>query len=153
MEELKAKDQIRELMARYVRYADEKNWTDLASLFTPEGSFTPLNVNGQPLVQMQGRQQIAQTILEAVGQATAIHHLFSYEITLDTAEQATGIFSMEDQLIRNQDNSTPIHASSVIPAFKTMHGFGHYHANFIKIGAAWYIEKLVQTRIKLDFTY
>jgi hypothetical protein len=36
--------------------------------------------------------------------------------------------------------------------FKSMHGFGHYHAHFVKAGGSWYIAELKQTRLRLDFT-
>jgi hypothetical protein len=37
-------------------------------------------------------------------------------------------------------------------AFRTMEGYGHYHGDFVKVGEAWYIKTLVQTRLKMDFT-
>jgi len=151
MNTLIIKDEIRELMARYVRYADEKNWQKLAELFTPQGRFTPLNVSGEELVRMEGRQEIARTIHNSVGEATAIHHLFSYEIQVASAESAKGIFSMEDYLIRPESEIPATHQTGNMPRFRTMHGFGHYHADFVKVGKNWQIEQLVQTRIKLDF--
>jgi hypothetical protein len=33
-----------------------------------------------------------------------------------------------------------------------MEGYGHYHGDFVKVGEAWYIKTLVQTRLKMDFT-
>lgn len=151
IQQLQIKEEVRELMARYVRYADEKNWSQLAALFTPDGSFTPLNVQGNILTVMNGRKEIEDTINKSVGNATAIHHLFSYEIALTSEQTASGIFSMEDYLIRPENE--PIQESSGnIPAFRMLHGYGHYHGEYIKTDARWYISKLVQTRIKLDFT-
>lgn len=150
---LNIKDEIRELMARYVRNADKKDWTMLASLFTPNGVFTPLNVEGEPLIVMEGRKHIAETINKSVGTATAIHHLFSYEIDVISESEAKGIFSMEDYLIRPEAEEISQTTHGNIPAFKTLHGYGHYHGNYVKIDGIWYIEKLIQTRIKLDFTY
>lgn len=150
---LHIKDEIRELMARYVRQADEKNWQALAALFTPDGVFTPLNVDGEPLAVMQGRQQIAETIQKSVGTATAIHHLFSYEISPLDGVQAKGVFSMEDYLLRPEAEEQPATAHSNIPPFRSLHGYGHYHGDYVKQDGVWYIKKLVQTRIKLDFTF
>jgi hypothetical protein len=31
-------------------------------------------------------------------------------------------------------------------------GLRHYHGDFVKVGEAWYIKTLVQTRLKMDFT-
>lgn len=151
-EKLNIKDDIRELMARYVRHADEKNWPLLASLFTPNGVFMPLNVEGEPLIVMEGRRHIADTIGNSVGAATAIHHLFSYEINVLGDDKATGVFSMEDYLIRPESEILPQTTHGNIPAFKTLRGYGHYHGDFVKRDGVWQIEKLIQTRIKLDFT-
>jgi hypothetical protein len=152
-EKLSIKDEVRELMARYVRHADEKNWPLLASLFTPNGVFMPLDVEGEPLIVMEGRAHIAETIGKSVGAATAIHHLFSYEIEVLAEDKAKGVFSMEDYLIRPETETLPQTAHGNIPAFRTLHGYGHYHGDYVKIDGAWHIEKLIQTRIKLDFTY
>ncbi|QJB31631.1 nuclear transport factor 2 family protein [Chitinophaga oryzae] len=150
---LQIKDSIRELMARYVRHADEKDWEALASLFTPDGTFTPLNVEGKALVKMEGRQQIAETIRRSVGTATAIHHLFSYEIDVPGEGQAKGVFSMEDYLLRPDTEPLPPAANGHIPAFRSLHGYGHYHGDYELRDGVWYIKKLIQTRIKLDFTF
>ncbi|SKA48426.1 SnoaL-like domain-containing protein [Chitinophaga eiseniae] len=149
---LRIKDSIRELMARYVRYADEKDWHALSSLFTPDGSFTPLNVEGEPLVTMEGRHQIAETIRQSVGTAIAIHHLFSYEIDVPGEGHAKGVFSMEDYLIRPETEPLPP-TTGHIPAFRSLHGYGHYHGDYILQDGVWHIKKLIQTRIKLDFTF
>lgn len=152
-ETLNTKDEIRELMARYVRHADEKNWSLLASLFIPNGVFMPLDVEGVPLIVMEGREHIADTISNSVGAATAIHHLFSYEISVSGDDKAKGVFSMEDYLIRPESEILPQTSHGNIPAFRTLRGYGHYHGDFVKLDGVWHIEKLIQTRIKLDFTF
>ena len=151
-DQLLVSDNIRDLMARYVRHADNKQWHDLASLFTPDGSFTPLNVGGKPLTEMSGREQIASKISTSVGRAIAIHHLFSYEVEVISEDKAKGIFSMEDYLIRPEDEEIKQIPGSAIPAFRKMHGYGHYHGEYVKVKGIWQISRLVQTRIKLDFT-
>ena len=148
LEKLVAINEIRDLMARYARLADEKRFTDLASLFTPTGTFTPHNVNGEVWSHMEGREAIAKTITASVGPAIAIHHLFSYETTILSPTSARSVIAMEDRLIHPDDEVLP----STETAFRTMHGFGHYHADLVKIDGSWYISKLVQTRLKMDFT-
>ncbi|RFZ90239.1 nuclear transport factor 2 family protein [Mucilaginibacter conchicola] len=153
LKELKTKDDIRDLMARYVRHADNKEWEKLAGLFVPDGTFTPLNVEGLPILTMVGRDQIFQTIWESVGNATAIHHLFSYEVDIQSDDHVNGVFAMEDYLIRPEDQQAHEKPDAGEQQFKSMHGFGHYHVEFIKVDGEWSIAGLVQTRIKLDFTY
>ena len=152
IERLTLADEIRELMARYVRYADEKRWDALAQLFTPDGSFTPLDVAGKPLAQMEGREAIARVIDASVGNATAIHHLFSYEIALESSSRATGIFAMEDLVVKPDGAEVAPASDSGVPAFRKLHGYGHYRATFAKASGEWAIAKLTLTRTKLDLT-
>jgi hypothetical protein len=152
LERMLLSDEIRELMARYVRYADEKRWDDLARLFTQDGVFTPLDATGNPVARMAGREQIARVIGSTVGDATVIHHLFSYEIAFQSAVSATGIFAMEDYIVRPESAEPPSHREGAVAAFQTMHGFGHYRPAFMKASGEWRIANMTLTRTKLDFT-
>lgn len=145
-------DELRKVMAKYVWFADQKNWNAFSSLFTETGTFTPLDTNGKAILEMSGRDNIRKTISESVGNATAIHHLFSYEVEIDSPKSAKGIFAMEDFVIR-EDNADAAESGDVVAAFKTLKGYGHYHADFINEDGKWLIQKLVQTRLKLDFTF
>jgi SnoaL-like domain len=153
LERLVATDEIRELMARYVRYADHKQWHELAGLFVPDGTFTPHGVDGTVIVRMAGREDIARKINAAVGSATAIHHLFSYEVTLRSPASARAIFSMEDWIVRPDHELLVRDAETGIEPFRTLHGYGHYHGAYERIDGTWFIAELTQTRLKLDFTY
>ncbi|WP_431961766.1 nuclear transport factor 2 family protein [Actinacidiphila sp. bgisy160] len=149
VERLTAIEELRRLMARYVRYADQKRWQDLAALFTPDGTFTPHKPDGSVWLRMNGRADIAATIGGSSGpDDVLVHHLFSDEIDVESATGARGTWSMEDIITRPEDAET----NPDFP-FKGMHGFGHYHARFVKADGAWYIAELEQTRLRLDFTY
>lgn len=152
LERLVASDEIRELMARYVRFADYKRWNDLAETFLPDGSFTPYDVDGNPRAEMRGRADIAHTIDTTIGSAKAIHHLFSYEIEVTSPTSATGVFSMEDMVIRAADEPLVPDNSGVRP-FRTARGSGHYHARYERVDGKWFIAEMTQSRLTLDFTY
>jgi hypothetical protein len=97
---------------------------------------------------MEGRENIAETIGSAGGPETVlIHHLFSDEIDVESASSAHGVWAMEDIVTRSENAEV----SEIVP-FKGMHGFGHYHAHFVKVDGSWYIAELKQTRLRLDFT-
>ncbi|MEV0820843.1 nuclear transport factor 2 family protein [Nonomuraea rubra] len=148
IERLSVVEELRRLMARYVRYADHQRWQDLANLFTPDGTFTPYKPDGSVWLHMEGREGIAATVGASGGPGvTLVHHLFSDEIDVDSATGARGVWAMEDIVTRPED--APV--SDDIP-FRGMHGFGHYHARFVKTDGSWYIAELEQTRIRLDFT-
>jgi len=146
-------EEIRALMARYVYLADSKDWKSLSDLFTSEGTFTPLDVSGDPIIEMKGRESISSTISSSVKDAVAIHHLFSYEVDVLSTENATGIFAMEDYLIFPESTIQNNLKDGEGKQFKSLHGFGHYHGKFIKLDDQWYISQLIQTRLKLDLTY
>ncbi|WP_250032338.1 nuclear transport factor 2 family protein [Paractinoplanes maris] len=149
IERLGIVEEIRRVMARYVRYADHHRWRDLAELFTPNGAFTPHKPDGSVWLRMEGREQIAATVGGSnTPDDTLIHHLFSDEIDVDSAGEARGVFAMEDIIIRPEGAEV----SADFP-FKGMHGYGHYRARFVKAGDSWQIADLVQTRLRLDFTY
>jgi hypothetical protein len=149
LERLIAIEDIRNLQSRYVRYADLKDWRALVGLFLPGASFTPYDVEGKPQIVMTGREQIAERVSTSVGAGTALHHLFSYEIDIDSPTRARGVWAMEDWLDRTNNDSSTGAAGS----FKTMHGCGHYHVAYEKIDGAWFIADLKLHRVKLDFTY
>ncbi|GAA2349199.1 nuclear transport factor 2 family protein [Streptomyces kunmingensis] len=147
-ERLAAIEDLRRLMARYVRYADHQRWQDLADLFTPDGSFTPHKPDGSVWMRMEGRDGIAATVGGSGGPGvTLVHHLFSDEIDVDSATAAHGVWAMEDIVTRPSDAEL----SEDIP-FRSMHGFGHYHARFVRTDGTWYIAELEQTRLRLDFS-
>jgi hypothetical protein len=152
IEVLKAVEAIRRLEARYARYADEKRWADLAGLFTVDGTFTPQDAAGKPLAVMSGRQEIVDSLTAAMsGDATPIHLLLTSEIDILSPTTAHGIWAMADLIFRNGDPPAHEAATSTIPPFKTMRGWGHYHVDYIKIDGSWYISKRVQTRTRLEF--
>lgn len=98
---------------------------------------------------MNGREEIAATIGGSNGpDDVLIHHLFSDEIDIQSTTSARGTWSMEDIITRPE-------GAEINPdfPFKGMHGFGHYHARFVKTDGAWYIAELKQTRLRLDFTH
>jgi hypothetical protein len=148
VERLSTTEDLRRLMARYVRYADHQRWQDLANLFAPDGTFTPRKPDGSVWMRMEGREGIAATVGAGGGPGvTLVHHLFSDEIDVDSATAAHGVWAMEDIITRPEDADV----SEDIP-FRGMHGFGHYHARFVRTNGSWYIAELTQTRIRLDFT-
>ncbi|MFE6511226.1 nuclear transport factor 2 family protein [Nocardioides sp. NPDC057767] len=147
LERLTITEDVRRLMARYVRYADHQRWDDLANLFTEDGTFIPHKPDGSVWLHMNGRDEISATVGASGGPGvTLIHHLFSDEIDVDSATSARGVFAMEDIVTRPEDAEL----SEAIP-FRRMHGFGHYHARFVRTDGSWRIAELTQTRVRLDF--
>lgn len=149
LERLIAIEDIRALQSRYVRSADLKDWQALVGLFLPNAVFTAYDVQGKPQVAMTGRDEIAKRVSTSVGKGTALHHLLSYEIEFHSRTRAHGIWAMEDWIDRSNDDGT----TGALPAFKTMHGCGHYHTDYEKVDGDWFISGQKLHRVKLEFTY
>lgn len=151
---LMAIEDIRRLEARYARYADGKRWTDLANLFTEDGTFTPLDTDGNPMASMIGRDGIDERLNASnSGDVTPIHQLLTHEIDILTPTTAKAIWAMGDMIFRGDDAVPPAGASGNIPPFRTMVGFGHYHVTYKKLDGTWYIATRTLTRTRLEFTY
>jgi hypothetical protein len=148
VERLSIIEDLRRLMARYVRSADHHRWQDLVGLFTPDGTFTPHKPDGSVWVRMEGRDKIAEIVSSNGPDDVLVHHLFSDEIDVESATSARGVWAMEDIITRPENAEV----NEQFP-FKGMHGFGHYDARFVKVDGSWYIAELEQTRLRLDFTY
>jgi hypothetical protein len=136
---------LRNLKARYCRFADTKQWDHMAALFTDDGVMRFYDVGGI-LTNTVVAGDIAETIGGRVGDGQPIHHVFSHELELTGADQASGIWAMEDLIFHDTD------AHPEAP-FAVMHGFGHYHETYRKVDGHWRISTVDLTRVRLDFTY
>ncbi|MGW5557011.1 nuclear transport factor 2 family protein [Micromonospora sp. NPDC003944] len=152
LERLTIIEDLRRVMARYVRYADHHRFEDLAGLFTPDGTFTPYKPDGSMWMRMEGREGIASSIGgRNLPGDVLIHHIFSNEIDVLSETTARGTWAMEDLISRVEREGMADGPDGPTP--KGMHGFGHYHANFVKVDGSWFIAELTQTRLRIDFTY
>lgn len=152
VERLVIVEDIRHLMARYVRHADHQRWTDLAGLFTPDGIFTPHKPDGSVWLRLRGRAEIAAAPGGSSGPGDVyVHHLLSAEIDVASADAATGVFAMADRIYRAAGNARG--ATPGERPFTRMTGYGHYHGEFTRIGGTCHIARLTRTRLRLDFTY
>jgi SnoaL-like domain len=120
IEMLKAVEEIRQLEARYARYADERCWADLTGLFTVDGTFTPQDAGGKPMAVMSGRQEIADSLTAGV---TPIYMLLTSEIEILSPATAHGIWAMADLIFRDDDPPAHSEATGNVPPFTTMRGW------------------------------
>lgn len=152
--ELKAIEGIRHLEARYARYADEKRWADLADLFVEDGTFASLDVEGNVLVEMMNRADIAVKLgASNAGDVTPLHQLSTSEIEVLSPTTAKAIWAMADIVIRGENAIPKPGTAGGVPPFRTMRGYGHYHVTYTRVDGTWYIETRRQTRTRLEFTY
>ncbi|SDP09359.1 nuclear transport factor 2 family protein [Actinacidiphila guanduensis] len=149
-ERLVAVDAIREVMAWYVYYADHAEWGKLAGLFTPAASFRTYGPRDELYLDLTGPREIEDTIRGSVGNARAIHHLFSYTAEVQSTTSASIVVNMEDLITPPDDGSGgAVQLGDV--TFTSVHGYGHYRCDLVKVEGTWKIDKLVQTRLRMDF--
>ncbi|ROO87754.1 SnoaL-like protein [Actinocorallia herbida] len=135
-------DRIRELRARYARYADTKRWEEVAGLFTDDAVMRFRGVDGGLLNEVTAAE-FAKTIGARVGAGQPVHHLFTHEITFTSDTTAEGVWAMEDLIFHDRE------AHPEAP-FSFMHGFGHYHDTYRKVDGRWRISGCELTRLRLE---
>lgn len=140
IQKLVAIEEISNLKARYVRYADEKKWSELAKLFTTEATFEAYDEKGSLLVRMKGQEEIQHAIHDNVGSAQPIHHIFSREFDFTSPTTAHAVWSMEDNIMYPEGSE-----------FSSIRGYGHYHDTYVKVDGKWFIQSLTITRVKMEF--
>jgi hypothetical protein len=134
---LVAVDAIGRLKARYFRSMDTKDWVGFADVFAPDAVMDMRDEAGE---QIEGNDAIAAFVSASVGDVVTVHHGHMPEITLESPTEATGIWAMEDHL--EWAPGSPI---------VSMHGFGHYHERYARIGGEWKITHLRLSRLRRDF--
>jgi uncharacterized protein (TIGR02246 family) len=124
---------IKQLKARYFRCMDTKQWDAFGEVFTDDAQLAASPTDDV----FSGRSEIVRRVSAALREATTVHHGHMPEITLTSADTATGIWAMYDFVDLPQ---------------LVLHGWGHYHEEYAKQGGAWRIRRSRLTRLRLDIT-
>jgi hypothetical protein len=151
IDRLVAIEAIKQLKARYFRCMDTKDWDGFAAVFSDDavldvtgemrdGEMPDGTTEGTGYIT-GGAATIAAYVRAAVDHVTTVHHGHMPEIEITGPTTAHGIWSMEDKL--RWPEGGPIAA---------MHGYGHYHEDYVKVDGAWRIAQLKLTRLRVDFS-
>jgi uncharacterized protein (TIGR02246 family) len=132
---LDALEAIKQLKARYFRTMDTKDWVAMRDVFADD-VVVDTTESGGPLVS--GADEFMAFLEPILHDVVTVHHGHMPEIEVTSPTTASGIWSMEDML-RYPDGSE-------------MHGFGHYHETYEKVGETWRIKTLTLTRLRQDLT-
>ena len=140
---LEAVEEIKGLKARYFRCLDSKDWEGFAAVFAPDAVMDMAEAaGGDPLpdATSRGPGDIAAYVRRSVEGMVTVHHGHMPEITVTGDTTAEGIWVMED-LLRwpGPDGTTG-----------GLHGFGHYHETYEKVGGRWLITSIRLTRLRVD---
>jgi uncharacterized protein (TIGR02246 family) len=123
---------IKQLKARYFRLMDTKQWDEWAEVFTEDAVVA---ASPRPDEIFRGRAEIVRSVSRALRDGVTVHHGHMPEIALTGPDTATGIWAMYDFVDLPQ---------------LVLHGWGHYHEEYLKQDGAWRIRNLRLTRLRLD---
>ena len=159
IEWLLAREEIKELKARYFRTLDTKDWAGYEAVFTPDGiidsteAYTPKDLKGRPIVfdgvtppepdpdwHSRGNPAaFAVDLAKTLEGVITTHHGHMCEIEFTSPTTAKGIWAMEDMLKWPKGSF-----------IREMHGYGHYIETYEKTAQGWRIKSLKLTRLRVD---
>jgi hypothetical protein len=140
MYDAEAVEAIKNLKARYYRCMDTKQWDGWNDVFALDATLDTTE-EAPDLDIVVGRDNIIAFVSNVLEGVTTCHHGHMPEIELTSDTTATGIWAMEDHLWVAEGSPLP---------YRTMHGYGHYHETYQKVGGRWYIKTLKLTRLRVD---
>lgn len=135
LQQLLAREAIRDVKARYCRYLDTKQWDEFAGVFTDDFELDVSEGTGLPLVH--GRDEAVAQIRSSIEDAVTAHQVHQPEMQFDDYGVKV-IWAMQDRVIWSADKPSLV-------------GFGHYHERYVQEGEDWKIASLRLTRLHLEF--
>jgi len=138
LQKLDAVEELKKVKARYFRFVDTKQWNELKELFTEDAAFD--GVSGG-MGEISGRDDFVAKAEAGLLNCVSVHHGHCPEIELTSETSATAIWPMEDMLRWAEDSGSPV---------RELHGMGHYHDTFRKVGGVWKIASWKLTRLRVD---
>jgi len=135
---LEATEAIRNLKARYFRYMDTKQWDQLPSVFTADMQV----ISPDNRVWMEGGDAFAASLKHSLEHSVSCHQGFTAEIEILDADNARGIWAMQDVIEWEERHPRE--------GWKSIVGRGHYHETYRRENGEWRIATLCLTRLRLD---
>ncbi|WP_238841803.1 nuclear transport factor 2 family protein [Prescottella equi] len=139
-EQAAAIEAIRRVFSSRLRIMDTKQWDLYGSVHTEDvvsETFDPDN----PVIGRQALTEAIRAVLDGNVSVTSVHHGHTPEITLTSETTAVGVWAMEDMLWWTNGASE-----------EHLHGYGHYHEEYRKVGDDWLISRRRLTRLRVDLT-
>lgn len=135
--------EIHALKAKYFRTMDTKDWAGLESTFAPDliADFRDAAAQRDERQLTHGAAQYVANLAITLEHVETVHHGHMPEILIHSANQATGIWAMEDKLWVKEGAQLP---------FKWLHGYGHYHERYIRLNNVWRIAEIRLSRLRVD---
>jgi len=126
---------IRVLKARYFRLLDTQDWAGLTHVFADE---IVVDVSGDGPRTTTGAAFVERVARRLAG-ATTVRHGHMPEIQVASADTATGIWAMDDEIWWPE--GSPV---------RHLRGSGHYHETYVRTDGRWRIASMRLTRLRVD---
>lgn len=132
-------EQIKQLKARYFRFIDTKDWAGFATLFTTDCVH---HLPAEAPTPTLGNAEYLEDLKKTLGpDVVTTHHGQMPEITLLSATEAEGVWSMFDDLQFNPPGAAP----------RRIQGYGHYFETYRKgEDGRWRISSKRNARQRLE---
>jgi uncharacterized protein (TIGR02246 family) len=137
IDRLLAIQEIQQLKARYFRGIDTKDWAMWADVFTEDAVLEVTDVG----MSTTGRAAIVEGVSGALAGTRTVHHGHMPEIELTSSTTARGIWAMYDYV------EWPEAADG---ARVGLHGYGHYHEEYVRQDGTWRIRRSRLERLRVD---
>lgn len=134
---LQAIEAIKVIKANYFLGVDTKDWDLLRrEVFCEQSRFDLPEYDD---ASFEGGDAIVDFFSAAMSNWVTVHHghMPIIEITSDTT--ATGIWAMEDRIYGSPGEE-----------ISWIHGFGHYHENYVKLDRGWRLGRFTLKRLRVE---
>lgn len=131
LEQLAAREEIKQLKARRDRAVDSKDWALLRSLHADDHVS-----HNDGMDRWEGADAMIEAISGSLGpDKTTVHQSHTPDITFESPTRARGVWAMEDLIFDSASGELIIH------------GYGFYHEVYEKRGGTWLFTDRRLTRI------
>lgn len=134
------REQLRELKARYCRYADTKQWAALRRLMTDDATFAGFGSAPDGCTPDEFVAGVARRLSTAV----SVHHCTMPEFTFTGPDEATGTWAMTDRL-EWPEGFRPSEA----PDARGFIGYGHYVERYRRDESGWRFARIELSRLSV----
>ena len=136
-------EQIKQLKARYFYCVDTKDWDGWRNtVFAADCEMRVPEVQPEPYRGIDNIIKLASGVFTG---AVSIHHGHMPIIEFTSATTATGIWAMEDMIYFSEKNLFQ-------GRYAHLHGYGHYHDDYVRTPAGWRIKTLQLTRLRVNLS-
>lgn len=140
IERLVAIEEIKQLKGKYFLGVDTKDWELWRNeVWIPDARVEPAEFPEG----FVGIDAIIAWISSQMAHNVSVHHGHTPIIDITSETTATGIWAMEDRIYSPKEH--PLNGD-----IHYLHGFGHYHDEYVKLDCGWRIRNVQITRLRVD---